>query len=87
MPKPKSKPAKSEEKYKLTLSVSRDLARRFATFCAHHERDQSDVAAELMTRAMAGFVVSFRGGKADPGQVGEGDPSDGGDGPTVRLAG
>jgi len=51
----KEKPA---PKYKLTLSIDHDFARRFDAYSAFIGEDMSDVAVRALKREMRGFSVS-----------------------------
>jgi hypothetical protein len=69
---------KTTAKYKLTLSLDHDFARRFAAYSGLLGEDQSDIATRALRREMRGFSCR---------RVVEGDvEADGPEGPAVRLA-
>lgn len=49
--------SKSTEKYKLTLSLDRDFARRFAAFSGFTGEDMSEIATRAIKRELKGFQV------------------------------
>lgn len=48
---------KSAEKYKLTLSLDQDFARKFAAFSGFTGEDMSTIATRAIKREMKGFQV------------------------------
>jgi hypothetical protein len=44
-------------KYKLTLSIDHQVARKFAAFCAFKGEDQSAIVTRAVKREMRGFQV------------------------------
>jgi hypothetical protein len=69
---------KDAQKYKLTLSIDSDFARRFAAFAGFLGQDQSEIATRAIRREMRGFSISHR--------VGDDGQADAPEGTAVRLA-
>lgn len=73
--------AKSKQtggKYKLTLSVDHEFARRFGAFAHFIDEDMSEIVVRAVRREMKGFRISRT-------VEGEGE-SDAPDGATVRMS-
>jgi hypothetical protein len=68
---------KDVSKYKLTLSLDSDFARRFAAYAGFLGLDQSEIATRAIRREMRGFSISHKVGSDDQGDQTEG--------PTVRM--
>ena len=73
------KKSKSEPKYKLTVSLSTTVARRFAAYCALIGKDQCDVIEVAVKNEMLGFRVSLA--RPDAGD----DSAEPTAGPSVRI--
>lgn len=62
---PKTANRQDSEKVKVTLYVTADLAKRFATHATYTDMDRSALFAEMIQQHCRRFVVSDRGKAAD----------------------
>lgn len=70
---------KAGEKYKLTLSIDTEMARRFGAYAHFIGEDMSAIFARAIRKEMKGFTVSRR--------VDEDVQPDGAESATIRMGG